>query len=146
MSAMPYAYIDDIAVSDIAFHAWGATLEDTFRAAAEATVHAMVENPEVIAPVEQRSFELHDDSLDLLLLQFLQELVYYKDAERLLLRVQEVGIRREGTGFVLRARAGGEPINPDTHALGADVKGVTLHRLQVVRTANGWDATVILDV
>jgi SHS2 domain-containing protein len=81
-----------------------------------------------------------------LLLQFLQELVYYKDAERLLLRVQEVGIRREGTGFVLRARAGGEPINPDTHALGADVKGVTLYRLQVVRTANGWDATVILDV
>jgi SHS2 domain-containing protein len=30
--------------------------------------------------------------------------------------------------------------------LEADVKGVTLHRLQVVRTANGWDATVMLDV
>jgi SHS2 domain-containing protein len=143
---MPYAYIDDIAVADIAFHAWGPTLEDTFHAAAEATVHAMVENPEGIAPVAQRSFELHDDSLDLLLLQFLQELVYYKDAERLLLCVQEVGIHREGAGFVLRACAAGEPINPDTQTLGADVKGVTLHRLQVVRTANGWDATVILDV
>jgi SHS2 domain-containing protein len=30
--------------------------------------------------------------------------------------------------------------------LGADVKGVTLHRLQVVHTTNGWEATVILDV
>jgi SHS2 domain-containing protein len=143
---MPYAYVDDIAVSDIAFRAWGSTLEDTFCAAAEATVHAMVENPEVIAPVEQRSFELHDESLDLLLLQFLQEFVYYKDAERLLLCVQEVHISRNAAGFVLRARAAGAPINPATQMLGADVKGVTLHRLQVVHTTNGWEATVILDV
>jgi SHS2 domain-containing protein len=143
---MPYTYVDDIAVSDIAIRAWGATLEEAFQAAADATIHAMVENPEALAPVEQRSFELHDESLDLLLLQFLQELVYYKDAERLLLRVQEVRISRNTAGFVLRARAAGEPINPDRQALGADVKGVTLHRLQVVRTATGWDTLVILDV
>ena len=53
---MPYAYIDDIAVSDIAFHAWGATLEDTFRAAAEATVRVvMTPNPICVtedAPLE----------------------------------------------------------------------------------------------
>jgi SHS2 domain-containing protein len=143
---MPYTYVDDIAVSDIAIHAWGATLEEAFQAAADATIHAMVENPEALAPVEQRSFELHDDSLDLLLLQFLQELVYYKDAERLLLRVQEVSISRNQAGFVLRARAAGETINPAMQELGADVKGVTLHRLQVVHTANGWDTLVILDV
>jgi SHS2 domain-containing protein len=143
---MPYTYIDDVAVSDVAFQAWGATLEDTFRAAADATMHAMVENFEALAPAEQRSFELHDESLDLLLLQFLQEFIYYKDAERLLLRVQEVSITRNNTGFTLRAQAAGEKINPDTHELGADVKGVTLHRLQVVQTTNGWEATVILDV
>ena len=143
---MPYAYAEDIAISDIAFHAWGQTLEETFRAAADATVHAMVENPEAIAPLQERSFELHDESLDLLLLQFLQEFVYYKDAERLLLRVQEVGINRDGPDFMLQARAAGETINPNTHELGADVKGVTLHRLQVVQTATGWKATVILDV
>jgi SHS2 domain-containing protein len=57
-----------------------------------------------------------------------------------------VAITREGGAFLLWGRAVGEPINPNTHALGADVKGVTLHRLQVVQTANGWEATVILDV
>jgi SHS2 domain-containing protein len=46
----------------------------------------------------------------------------------------------------LQARAAGEPINPAKHALGADVKGVTLHRLQVVPTPAGWEATVVLDV
>jgi SHS2 domain-containing protein len=143
---MPYAYVDDIAVSDVAFHAWGPTLDDTFREAAEATMHAMVDNLETIAAVEQRSFELHDDSLDLLLLQFLQEFVYYKDAERLLLRVQDVHLTRDEHGFMLRGHAAGERIDPTKHELGADVKAVTLHRLQVVKTAAGWDATVILDV
>jgi SHS2 domain-containing protein len=53
---------------------------------------------------------------------------------------------REGATFLLRGRAADETINPNTHALGADVKGVTLHCLQVVQTANGSEATVILDV
>jgi SHS2 domain-containing protein len=143
---MPYAYTDDMAIADLAFRAWGPTLEAAFLAAADATTHAMVEHPEALAPLEQRTFELHDDSLDLLLLQFLQELVYYKDAQRLLLRAQEVAIRRTDGGLTLQARAVGEPIDPDKHALGADVKGVTLHRQQVVQTSNGWEVTVVLDV
>ena len=84
---MPYAYADDMAIADLAFRAWGQTLEDTFLAAAEATMHAMVEDLATVAPREQRTFELHEEQLDLLLLQFLQELLFYKDAQRLLLRV-----------------------------------------------------------
>ena len=143
---MLYVYVDNIAVADIAFRAWGDTLEDVFRAAAEATIHAMVENHDVIAPLHQRCFALHDADLDLLLLQFLQEFVYYKDAEQLLLRVQDLTISRDGAGFTLQGCAAGERINPNKHELGADVKGVTLHRLQVARTAEGWEATVVLDV
>jgi SHS2 domain-containing protein len=143
---MRYVYVDDIAVGDIAFRAWGDTLEDVFRAAAEATMHAMVENHEAIAPLYQRGFELHDVELDLLLLQFLQEFVYYKDAEQLLLRVQDVTISRDAAGFTLQGRAAGERIDPAKHELEADVKGVTLHQLQVAPTAAGWEATVVLDV
>jgi SHS2 domain-containing protein len=80
------------------------------------------------------------------LLQFLQELLFYKDAQRLLLRVSAVQITTHEHGFDLQARAAGEPLDPARHALGADVKGVTLHRLQVVQTPNGWEATVTLDV
>jgi SHS2 domain-containing protein len=143
---MPYAYTDDIAIADLAFRAWGQTVEDAFLAAAEATVNAMVEDLATIAPRVQRTFELHDAQLDLLLLQFLQELLFYKDAQRLLLRVHDVQITAQEHGFALHARATGEPLDPARHALGADVKGVTLHRLQVVQTSNGWEATVVLDV
>ena len=133
-------------MADLAFRAWGPTLEETFLAAAEATMHAMVEDLATIAPQQQRTFEVHDAQLDLLLLQFLQELLFYKDAQRLLLRVYEVHITAQEQGFALQARAAGEPLDPARHALGADVKGVTLHRLQVVQTSNGWEATVVLDV
>jgi SHS2 domain-containing protein len=143
---MPYVYVDDIAVADIAFRAWGDTLEDVFRAAAEATIHAMVENHDAIAPRHERRFELHDTSLDLLLLQFLQEFVYYKDAEQLLLRVQDLTISQNAPGLTLRGRVAGERIDPAKHELEADVKGVTLHQLQVAPTAEGWEATVVLDV
>ena len=80
------------------------------------------------------------------LLQFLQELLFYKDAQRLMLRVYEVRINVYDQGFTLQARAAGELLDPAKHALGADVKGVTLHRLQVAQTPNGWAATVVLDV
>ena len=143
---MPYAYADDIAIADLAFRAWGQTVEETFIAAAEATGHAMVEDLTTIAPREQRTFELHDTQMDLLLWQFLQELLFYKDAQRLLLRVYEVQITERDHGFALQAQAAGEPLDPARHALGADVKGVTLHRLQVVQSPNGWEATVVLDV
>ena len=143
---MPYAYADDIAIADLAFRAWGPTAEATFLAAAEATVNAMVEDLATIAPRVQRTFEVHEEQLDLLLVQFLQELLFYKDAQQLLLRVYEVQITAQEQGFALQARAAGEPLDPARHALGADVKGVTLHRLQVVQTSNGWEATVVLDV
>jgi SHS2 domain-containing protein len=143
---VPYAYADDIAIADLAFRAWGLTVEETFMAAAEATMHAMVEDVATIAPREQRTWSLHEAQLDLLLLQFLQELLFYKDAQRLLLRVYEVQITAREQGFALQARAAGEPLDSARHALGADVKGVTLHRLQVVQTPNGLEATVVLDV
>src|SRR5919108_5980667 len=126
---MPYAYADDIAISDVAFRAWGATLEEVFMAAADATMHAMVDDLETLAPQEERAFEVRDEVLDLLLLNFLQELIYYKDADCLLMRVTDVAITRDPTaGYVVRARAAGEPLDPDKHTLAADVKGVTLHR------------------
>jgi SHS2 domain-containing protein len=68
---MPYVYVDDIAVADTAFRAWGDTLEAAFRAAAEATIQTMVETHDAIAPRHERRFERHDTSRDLLLLQCL---------------------------------------------------------------------------
>ena len=141
-----YRYLEEIATADIAFEAWGATREETFLAAADATLNTMVEDIGTIVPLERRVFSLAADSLDLLLFEFLQELVYHKDADRLLLRVRDLRIEETGSGYRLHADAIGETIDPGRHALLADVKAVTLHRLSVEKTPTGWGAVVVLDV
>ena len=94
---MPYEFLEDVATADIAFRAWGKDLEETFIAAADATMNVMVEELDSIQPRERREFKLENEALDMLLFNFLQELIYYKDAEKLLLRVNQVEIRREGS-------------------------------------------------
>jgi len=143
---MPYKYLEDVAIADVAFEAWAATLEELFKAAADATVNLMVADLSTITSHEQRTIELEDESLDLLLFNFLQELIFYKDAQKLLLRVGEIQIERTNGSFKLRAEAHGEELNPAKHELGVDVKAVTLHCFQVQETPEGWQANVILDV
>lgn len=143
---MPYEFLEDVAIADIAFRAWGKDLEETFEAAAEATMNVMVENLDAIEPVEERAIEVVQEAADLLLFDFLQELIYYKDSERLLLRVKDIRIHKDNQGYRLRARARGEVIDPERHQLRVDVKAVTLHQFRLEQTRDGWEAQVILDI
>jgi len=142
----PYRYRDDVALADAAFEAWGATLEELFVAAADATTNTMAENLEGIEDRQRRAIRAEEQSADLLLYRLLEELIYLKDAEGLLLRVPAVRIRRRDGALVLEAEARGEPIDPSRHRLQADVKAVTMHRLRVERTGGGWEASVVLDI
>jgi SHS2 domain-containing protein len=143
---MPYRYLEDVAVADVALLAWGETIEEMFLAAADGTLGVMIEDPTSLLGHERRVLQLEDSSLDMLLLQFLQELIFFKDAQRLLLRVKELQIREHDGQFSLLADAAGEEINPARHKLIMDLKAVTLYRLRVEKTMRGWEATVILDV
>ena len=146
---MPYRYLDDLTVADVAFEARGTTLEELFTAAWQATLQVMIENPTDIAGAESRSIALEEPSLDLLLHNFLQELIFYKDAEGLLLRIEDCRIQwQEGDREPgkLEARAAGQTIDPKVHRLGTDVKAVTFYNFSLARENRGWKTTVVLDV
>ncbi len=144
---MSYRYLEDFATADIAFEAVGSDLKHLFVACADATMNVMIENPESIEPKESRAFHLVGDSLDMLLFDFLQELIYYKDAERLLLRIGDLDITEDAGHLALRATARGEKIDPQRHEQRADVKAVTLHQFTLNRIDDGsWKALIILDV
>lgn len=143
---MSYEFLEDIAIADIAFQAWGKTLEELFIAAGDATLNAMIDNLEAIALKETRTFNLENDELDMLLFNFLQEFVYYKDSELLLLRAQQVQIEEKNGEYHLTAVTQGERLDCDRHEQRVDVKAVTLHRFQLKKTDNGWTALVILDI
>lgn len=143
---MPYHYLEHIATADAAFEAFGATLEELFVAAGDAVMNTMVEDLASIGSDEPVAFETEHDELDLLLYNFLSELVFLKDARRLLLRVKSVSITEAGGKFCAKAIAYGEKINPKKHPLLSDVKAVTLHRFTLEKTDTGWRALVILDI
>lgn len=143
---MPYRFLEDIAIADIAFEAWGKTREEMFMAAADALMNVMVADQTTIRMVEEVEFRLEEQPLDMLLFNFLGELIFYKDARPLLLRVTWVMIIPTGSHFSLTAAAGGERPDPARHPLTVDVKAVTLHHFRVEETADGWRAKVVLDI
>ena len=96
---------------------------------------------------QELTIRLEHEELDLLLFSFLQELIFYKDARRLLLHADSGADRGSGKGiFRLEAVVSGEQIDAGRHRLLVDVKAVTLHRFQVVFRDNLWKAVVVLDV
>lgn len=143
---MPYRYREDIAIADVAFEAWGATSEEMFIAAADALMNVMVEDLSSIRRMEELGIQLEEADPEFLLFNFLNELIFYKDARRLLLRVSSLAIKRQDNLFTLRASLYGEEADRTRHALNADVKAVTLHRFRVEQTGDGWEATVVLDI
>ena len=143
---MPYHYLEEIGTADIAFEATGRDLAELFRNAADATMNVMIDNLDAIEPRETRHIELSNDKIDMLLFDFLQELIYFKDAERLLLRVRDVQIEEREGRYFLTATAAGEPLDAARHHQRADVKAVTLHDFSVEKEDGEWKARVLLDI
>ncbi|MBI5235362.1 MAG: archease [Deltaproteobacteria bacterium] len=144
---MPFRYLDEMTTADVAFEALGASVEEVFSVAADATEGVMTQDISAIRANEETVIALTNNGLDLLLLDFLNELIFLKDARGLLLRVTTISIEKDACVFNLKATLAGERIDASKHVLGIDVKAVTLHALSVTKTDDGtWKATVVLDV
>lgn len=143
---MPYRFLGTIAPADVAFEAWGDTREAMFSACADALLRTMVERPESVGRLESAIIRLSNGALDLLLFEFLQELVFLKDARLLLVHPDALRITEGDGGYALEAQLIGERIDRARHPLLVDVKAVTLHRLAVACVRRRWKATVVLDV
>jgi SHS2 domain-containing protein len=143
---MPYRFHDEISTADVAFEAWGETRAGLFITCADALLRTMAAAPEQVMRQQEFTIRLEHEELDLLLWLFLQELIFYKDARRLLLHADKVRIEELEGGFRLEANVSGEHINAGRHRLLVDVKAVTLHRFQVAFRDTLWKAVVVLDV
>ena len=143
---MPYRYLEDVAIADVAFEAEGKTLRELLESGALATTNAMIGNIDKLEQKVIRCFEVTAENPEMLLYRFLQELVFYKDAERLLFNKFELDPEQGIPLWHLRVRAFGDEISQEKHELLADVKAVSLHNFSVRQTPGGWRAEVIVDV
>lgn len=133
------------ATGDLAFVATGPTVEQAFVAAGEAFLAATVEEPQSVERTVRRSVALQEPDVELLLLRFLNELVYLRDAEELLLHPERVEIIGGGP-VQLQAELRGERVDRARHALASEVKAATAHGLRVAKCGDGWTASGTLDV
>jgi SHS2 domain-containing protein len=143
---MPYRYLDHIAIADAAFEATGNTTEELFIAAADATLGIMIEDASSLPQYEDFSFRIEADNLEMLLFDFLQELIFVKDARGLLLKVNRVHIETAPELHKLTAKAWAVPLGHVRQRLLRDVKAVTFHRFLVRQDGSRWTATVVLDI
>ena len=143
---MPFEYLEDSVTSDVTFRVWADSLDELFKAAADATTNVMVVALDSVRPTLSVPVSLTAEALDLLLMRFLDELIFRKDADGLLLRAATVTVDRNDHQHRAQAELRGEPVDPSQHELVADVKAVTLYGLRVERTTAGWEAQVTLDV
>ena len=144
---MPYRFLEDIAIADMAFEAEGGTLSEVFQSAALAVTNTMVKNLEAILPRQAKEIAVTAADAEMLLFNFLQELIYYKDTEQLLLSKFEIEINSTEEGrYFLKCRAFGEKLDTSRHESLVDVKAVTMHKFEVKPAPQGWRAKVILDI
>jgi SHS2 domain-containing protein len=128
--------------ADAGIIAYGRTLAELFENAAEGLFASMAVL-EGVAEREQREIAVEGRDIEGLLVHWLTELLYYVDAEEMLFRRFEI---TEIDDHHLLARAYGERIDRERHEFHFGVKAITRHMLEVRRTGDGYEATVLFDI
>ena len=140
---MPFRYLPDIALADIAFEAVSGSVNGLFESSALALSDIMVD-PKTVRQGTTRKVKISSDDLDTLLYDFLTEIIVLKDVDSLLF--SEAKVRVTADHRSLEATMKGEPIDRERQVLRNDVKAVTMHMFGVRHDHDRWKATVVLDI
>jgi len=144
---MPYKFLSNIAIADLAFEATGKSLGELFTTAARAVSESMV-NSKTVAKKVKRTLKLENKEIDKLLFELLEEIVFLKDSEQLVFKTTKAKVNqnKKTNSYELQATLEGEKINPERHELHNDIKAITYHMFYVKKTLKGWKARVVVDV
>jgi SHS2 domain-containing protein len=128
--------------ADMGVRGFGTTPAEAFEAAALAMV-AIVTDPAGIRPSRREAFRCEAAEPELLLYDFMNELVFRMSAEGLLFGRFAVSI----DGPRLVAEAWGEPVDVARHQPAVEIKGATFTELAVRQQPDGtWVAQCVLDI
>lgn len=127
--------------ADIGVRGVGDSPGQAFEQAALALT-AVAVDPGEVEPLEQRDVSCAAPDLELLLVEWLNAIVYETAVGRRLFSRFRV-IINDGQ---LSGRMWGEPIDRDRHRPAVEVKGATLTALKVVQQQGQWLAQCVVDV
>jgi SHS2 domain-containing protein len=139
----PFDYLEHTA--DACLRGIGTTREEAFCEAARAMFHLMVDVDQV-RPQKRVQVSVTAEKIDLLLVEWLAELLVRKDLEDAVFSRFRVAISGNGAGFDLKGEGWGERLDPARHHVKSDVKGVTYAGLRVYREEDRWIAQCVVDI
>ena len=128
--------------ADIGVRGRGRTPEEAFANGARALFSLMVENFEDVRTEHSVPVEVSAETPEELFVMWLNRLITVSDLEGMVFRDFEVHI----SGESLTARALGEPLDPERHRLGVEVKGATFTLARVEKEGDLWIAQCVVDV
>jgi len=137
-----YRFLEGLVTADLAFEATGKDLNDLFANAAEAVLVSQADVNTVEQKIKKK-ITLENKDVKQLLFDFLNEIIFLKDAEQLIFKTAKVAITGK---YQLVAELKGEKINIKKHKLGNDLKAVTMHKFIVEETSKGWRCQVVIDI
>lgn len=128
--------------ADQGIRAWGQTRAEVYLEAARG-LGSLILDPEAVTCREWLPVRAKGADPESLLVAWLNELLFLHETQAF--APGEFRIHRlEET--VVEGEVGGEPIDRLRHRLRGHVKAVTYHDLALRRTAEGWEAEVVVDV
>jgi len=125
----------------IAIKACGNTLSAAFINAARA-LSGLITSADKIKETVLREVEISAPDQEFLLVEWLNELIYFFDAEQLIFKRFEIDILSTNS---LKACCYGEKMNKTRHELIRGIKAVTYHRMNI-KYNNNYELQVILDI
>jgi SHS2 domain-containing protein len=140
MTSNPIELLDHPA--DIGFRAHGSSLAELFANCAHALI-AIILDPSNITPAAECMLEADGSDLDSLLVNWLNEVLYYVDTKRLVFASLPVEFP---SPLRVRCMATGEARDPEKHPVRLSVKAVTYHQLKISNVKDRWMAEVYVDV
>ena len=140
---MSYSFIDHTA--DVAADLAGRTLDELFASAADALTDTITDLREV-RRMTADAVTLDAGSLEDLLVDWLNELLYRFEVRNLLVADADVEVRPAGQRWRLEATVHGEPFDLARHPSRVVVKSATYHGLHIIEREGKWSARIVFDI
>lgn len=141
---MPYEYLENEATADLAIRAIGMDLREAFENTALALINAMFDTDKV----EEQEIKLvtrEAKDLKSLLYDFLEDVLYFHDAEGLVFKTVSVeSLNEEEPG--IKAVFKGEVFNPEKHEVKNSVKAITYFGMKIKNTNKGVEIELTVDL
>ena len=136
----PFEIVDHTA--DIGIVAYGADIKQVFANAALGLFNLMADLDDFKEDL-QRELELSAEDVEVLLIEWLNELIYIFDVEHIIFKRFEI---EKLTSTQVKARCFGEKIKPGQHKLKREIKAATYHMLRISKDDGTYKVQVIFDI